>query len=370
MKNILAICLVLFGFLCVYAQDKNTDSTAFYNKIFFVSQRQPKFPGNVTSWIAEHTVYPKQAYDSNIQGTVYLNFIIEKDGSISNIKVLKGVQGGSSLDSESVKVASSMPNWTPGMQNGHPVRVQQTIPVNFKLMEDTDALEGYGNVQVKPLFPGNIKDWIGDHNGYPEIEISTTKQDTTYVSFIVERDGNISHVHVFGVTSRHLNRIALKLFSSMPKWTPGKKDGKTVRVLCTLPIQFDPYNANLLRFWDSVPQGFAGDKPIDTIYTAEHFRIIREQPKFPGDISSWLATHTNYPEKAKDANIQGTVFVTFIVEKDGSVSNVTILRGVNKYLDNEAIRVVSSLPKWTPGKQNGNPIRVGYNLPIRFVLRR
>lgn len=99
------------------------------------------------------------------------------------------------------------------------------------------------------------------------------------------------------------------------------------------------------------------------------FMIVQQQPKFPGDINKWLSDHIDYPEQAKDANIQGTVFVSFIVEKDGGVSGVKILRGVNSYLDNEALRVITKMPKWSPGQQNGHSVRVQYNVPIRFVLR-
>ncbi|HTB31124.1 MAG TPA: energy transducer TonB [Bacteroidia bacterium] len=99
------------------------------------------------------------------------------------------------------------------------------------------------------------------------------------------------------------------------------------------------------------------------------FTIVQQKPAFPGDINKWLADHIDYPEQAKDANIQGTVYVSFVVERDGSVSGVTVLRGVNTYLDNEAKKKVSSMPKWTPGQQNGHSVRVQYMLPVHFILR-
>jgi len=99
------------------------------------------------------------------------------------------------------------------------------------------------------------------------------------------------------------------------------------------------------------------------------FMIVQQAPKFPGDVEKWLGDHIDYPEQAKDANIQGTVFVSFIVEKDGSVSAVKIARGVNSYLDNEALRVVTKMPKWAAGQQNGHSVRVSFTVPIRFVLK-
>ena len=99
------------------------------------------------------------------------------------------------------------------------------------------------------------------------------------------------------------------------------------------------------------------------------FTIVQQKPAFPGDINKWLYDHINYPEQAKDANIQGIVYMSFIVERDGSVTGVSVLRGVNGYLDNEAKRVISVMPKWTPGQQNGHAVRVQYMVPIRFILR-
>jgi protein TonB len=76
-----------------------------------------------------------------------------------------------------------------------------------------------------------------------------------------------------------------------------------------------------------------------------------------------------YPEEAKELGVQGKVFVTFVVEIDGSISNVRVLRGIGSGCDDEAVRVVKSMPKWIPGKQRGVPVRVQFNLPINFKLQ-
>lgn len=101
------------------------------------------------------------------------------------------------------------------------------------------------------------------------------------------------------------------------------------------------------------------------------FTIVEDQPAFPGGQSAlmkYLQENLKYPTMAREAGIQGTVFVTFVVEKDGSITDVRILRGVGGGLDEEAIRVVESMPSWTPGRQRGQAVRVQFNLPIRFVL--
>lgn len=101
------------------------------------------------------------------------------------------------------------------------------------------------------------------------------------------------------------------------------------------------------------------------------FTIVEDQPSFPGGdaaLMKYLQENLKYPTMAREAGIQGTVFVTFVVERDGSITDVRILRGVGGGLDEEAIRVVQSMPSWTPGRQRGQAVRVQFNLPIRFVL--
>lgn len=111
------------------------------------------------------------------------------------------------------------------------------------------------------------------------------------------------------------------------------------------------------------------DDPV--IVEAEIFTIVEDQPAFPGGESAlfeYLRNNISYPQMAKESNIQGTVFVTFVVEPDGFISNVKVLRGIGGGCDNEAIRVVKKMPRWSPGKQRGKPVRVQFNLPIKFVL--
>jgi TonB family protein len=101
------------------------------------------------------------------------------------------------------------------------------------------------------------------------------------------------------------------------------------------------------------------------------FNIVEEQPKFPGGeaaLMQFLQSNLRYPREAMQNGIQGTVFVTFVVEPDGSITDVRILRGIGGALDEEAIRVVNAMPPWIPGKQSGDEVRVQFNLPIRFVL--
>lgn len=110
----------------------------------------------------------------------------------------------------------------------------------------------------------------------------------------------------------------------------------------------------------------------DEVVETEIFQIVEEMPQFPGGdakLLEYVATHIKYPQIARETGIQGRVFVGFVVEPDGSVSNVKILRGIGGGCDEEAVRVIKSLPKWKPGKQRGKAVRVSYQIPVLFKLQ-
>ena len=102
------------------------------------------------------------------------------------------------------------------------------------------------------------------------------------------------------------------------------------------------------------------------------FQVVENQPEYPGgmpELYEFLRKNVKYPPIAKESGIQGRVFVNFVVEKNGSISNVKVLRGIGGGCDEEAIRVVKSMPKWKAGKQRGKAVRVSFNLPIKFTLQ-
>ncbi len=101
------------------------------------------------------------------------------------------------------------------------------------------------------------------------------------------------------------------------------------------------------------------------------YDVVEQMPSFPGGYGAlleYLATHVKYPVVAQKNGVQGRVIVSFIVECDGSITDVRVERSVDPSLDREAIRVVSSMPRWSPGKLNGYIVRVKYNVPIMFYL--
>ncbi len=112
----------------------------------------------------------------------------------------------------------------------------------------------------------------------------------------------------------------------------------------------------------SVAQSSGGD---------EIFVIVEDMPQYPGGnnaLSAFISQNLKYPENARKNKVEGTVYAQFVVEKDGSVSNIRILQSLHPECDAEVLRVLALMPKWTPGKQRGKPVRVQFNLPVSFKL--
>ena len=102
------------------------------------------------------------------------------------------------------------------------------------------------------------------------------------------------------------------------------------------------------------------------------FQVVEEMPEFPGGMGEcmkWLGKNIKYPTISQENGVQGRVIIQFVVNRDGSIVDAQVARGVDPYLDKEALRVVGQMPKWKPGKQRGKEVRVKYTLPVMFRLQ-
>jgi TonB family protein len=170
------------------------------------------------------------------------------------------------------------------------------------------------------------------------------------LSFTVSETGKVTDVKVLRGVHKDLDNEAVRVVSSSPDWTPGEANGKVVAVSYTFPIIFQtkkPENS------DVVPFQFADTKPGFNGGDVNEF-------------SKWVAQHLVYPETCKKEGISGRVTMSFTVSETGKVTDVKVLRGVHKDLDNEAIRVVSSSPDWTPGIADGKAVAIKYTFPVLF----
>ena len=159
---------------------------------------------------------------------------------------------------------------------------------------------------------------------------------------------------------------ALRVINSMPNWIPGTKDGKAVDIEMALPVSFK--------------------LAPDNVDADEVYNVVDEMPRFKNEdcekmedqqaqkkclemaMLKFIYSNVKYPKAARDAGVQGTVIIKFVVQKDGSIADAKILRDAGGGCGAEAERVVNSMPNFVPGKQKGEAVKVSYTLPIRFKL--
>lgn len=240
--------------------------------------------------------------------------------------------------------------------------------------EEKEDNKVYTDVDKKPEFPGGysaLYKFIADHLKYPEMSKMKRIQGKVLVRFIVGKQGEVENPEIVKGVAHDLDAEAIRVVKSLPKWIPGSHKGKNVRVSSTVSVNFKLDEQPIVN---EMPETLDDDDN-------QIFYLVEKMPEFPGAsdifaVSKLLAENIKYPEEAKAKGLSGTVFVQFVVTKEGNVANIRIARGVDPLLDAEAIRVVKDMPKWKPGAQskriNGEkvwiPKNVSLTVPVKFTL--
>jgi len=245
-------------------------------------------------------------------------------------------------------------------------------------------------VEEMPDFPGGVQalmDYLSKNVRYPAEAHAIGAQGRVIVSFTVKKDGSIADTKVERSVNPYLDKEAMRVIAAMPKWKPGKQRGEAVNVKFTVPVAFRLSGPELPKA-EEVKQSDM-DEVVVVGYTAkddptpeggsvkgenedEVFTMVEVMPKFPGGqagLFQYLARSIKYPVIAQKSKEQGRVIIQMVISKDGSLSNIKVLRSVSPSLDAEAVRVVGNMPKWEPGMQKGQPVSVKYTIPIVFRLQ-
>ena len=347
----------------------------------------------VEQYVSDVVKYPEAA--GREKGVVNINMVVNEDGSLSDVQV--GSTSNPVFNDEAVRIVKSMPAWTPAKFKGKPVRMRVSLPIKIQPKEE------------KPYF-ANLQEYIFDNFRYPssttkEIKGATTtyQLETVYVKATIGEDGAVMNVETVkgnDLPDDIFEQEALRVVKSMPRWTPGKLNGKPCVMETIVPVRYvatigsfqvrggsvigsfdvkgndaigsfdvkgnDEIGGEMLRAKEVIAQP---ESP--TTKDQKVFDVVEQMPSYPGGpnaLFAYLSTIIHYPEDAEENGAQGRVIVTFVVEKDGSISEVKVAKSVFPSLDKEAVRVVSSMPRWNPGKQNGKAVRVKYTVPVTFRL--
>ena len=229
-------------------------------------------------------------------------------------------------------------------------------------------------VEKMPVFPNGgmpgLMKYLSDNIRYPEAAKVAGIQGRVTVVFVVDKDGSITNVKTLRGVDAELDKEAIRVISSMPKWIPGMQKGKAVKVRYTVPVMFRLPNEPVEgKVNEIVVKGVA--KPSDNV-TGDVYEAVEQMPEFPGGMAGlmqYITKNLRYPEEAKAKGIQGRVTVRVVVNTEGKVTNAEVLRSADPVLDAEALRVASSLPDWKPGMQDGKPVNVRFIFPVNFSLQ-
>ena len=225
-------------------------------------------------------------------------------------------------------------------------------------------------VEEMPEFPGGMGEcmkFIGKNIKYPTQAQENGIQGRVIVQMIVTKEGDIAEAKVVRSVDPLLDAEALRVINSMPKWKPGKQRGEAVNVKYTIPVMF--------RLSNEAPETKKEKESTATEETVNEntiFQVVEEMPEFPGgmrECMNFIGKNIKYPTQAQENGKEGRVIVQFVVNRDGSIVEPSVVRGVDPELDAEALRVISIMPKWKPGKQRGKAVRVKYTIPVMFRLQ-
>ena len=227
---------------------------------FLVAETMPQFPtgddtygdlNDFRTWVQNRVKYPAEALDKCLQGRVVLSFVVETDGSVSNIVKLQSPD--ESLWEEARRVIAASPKWKPGEQRGQIVRVKYTLPVDFRLTTpaapatpaasaDNSQDEPFLVAETMPSFDGGgipeFRKWVQMHVRYPAEALSQNVYGRVVASFVVGKDGSVGSIEILQSPHASLSDEVRRVIASAPEWTPGKQRGQDVRVKLTLPIEF------------------------------------------------------------------------------------------------------------------------------------
>lgn len=221
----------------------------------------------------------------------------------------------------------------------------------------------YRSVEQMPQFPGGeaaLMKYIQSHLQYPE---GTDVEGKVVVQFVVHSDGSIGEVKIVRSVETALDNEAVRVIKSLPKFTPGRQNGKAVAVWYTLPVTFKRTESEVSTrdVYERIHFGASRDTVV--------YRSVEQMPRFLGGeaaLMKYIQSHLCYPE---ETDVEGNVVVQFVVQSNGSIGEVKVVRTLDKALDNEAVKLIKSLPKFTPGRQNGQAVAVWYTLPVTFNHR-
>src|SRR5690554_6083409 len=305
----------------------------------------PGGDGEFLRYISQNIRYPVIAQENGIQGLITATLRFRSDGNIGSVHAKPDSGDEAMLSKEVLRVLTSMPNWEKA----------PSLLVSGKVTDShSNPLRG-----ASVIIKGTNEGTISDSNGSFQLKVPS-KEGSLVISFVGYKTVELA-----------LNRLS-------------NLNGETTT---EIPVVFRLQGDNIEPYAGPTPDnavvvvGYGSAKAATNIAppppprrnsSDEIFMVVEEQPEFPGGneaLMKYISDNIKYPADAVSKGIQGRVITNFVVERDGTLTDVQVARGVDPSLDKEAIRLIESMPRWIPGKQRGEVIRVRFALPVVFRLQ-
>ena len=365
---------------------------------------------NLMMHLKKTVKFPNAAFASQTQGFTMIKFVV-KDGSPDGVAVLSPALGSGTEAELMSKLLSysdfkSIPDGNYALKakfslNGATTPIKNenlTIPQDYTqlpeltiggfLAKTTSAkndpndfkVYDFVSLETQPTFPGGMEkfyNYLKQNLRYPADAKTNKLEGKVFLSFIVEKDGSLMDIKVDRSLGQGTDEEAVRVLNASPKWQPGTQNGNAVRVKYNIPVSFSLTSNTSTGSFAADKTGSTSGQVSDFVASPTQeekvydFVSLETQPTFPGGMAQFyefLKRTVRYPKEAQDKNIQGKVFLSFVVEKNGELTNFKVDRKLGGGTDEEAIRVMKLSPHWVPGTQDKKPVRVKYNIPISFTL--
>ena len=304
------------GIILITTKDGNENED-----VFFVVENMPTFNGGEPAqefrkFIAQNLQYPKSAAEKGVDGRVIVQFKVTKSGKVADAVVVRSMDPA--LDKEALRVVNSSPRWIPGTQRGKAVNVLFTFPINFVIQDP-------------------VKD-----NKEKSAAITLKKSDGSEANPVYVVDGEV----VDGI--ENLNSDLIESISVIKD-----TDDPIVK----------KYNAKDGLIMITTKEAAAKKEEKEVFY------VVEDMPHFPGGktaLKTYIYTNLEYPEEARNKDIEGHVIVQWMIDNKGQTKDVKAIQSTYEGFNDAAMKVIREMPEWTPGKQRGKPVNVMFTTKIQF----
>ncbi|MBC6699850.1 TonB family protein [Hymenobacter sp. BT190] len=322
---------------------------ASISKTYTFVEQMPVFPGGMDSlraYIQQHVKYPAQALREQVEGRVFVQFVVDTKGLVREVQVQKGL--GAGCDEEAVRVVTSLPRFEPGKQNGQQVPVYLTVSVAFNLTppRSSDLMElpapsiaapqpelekVYAYAEQMPTLSGStsLPDALQQLLQLPPEIQEGYFGGTVVLRFVVQPTGTIANLKVVRGLCTECDTAALTAARALPSFVPGRQNGRAVAVQLSVPVPM--YGPGYV---------FEGGQ-------------VAKQASFPGGgtaLRQYLTNKLKEPKVLKQEDLRGAVEVGFVVQADGYIESAEIIRPLCRSCDEEALRLVRAMPRWAPAR--------------------